>query len=487
MDQPLWRALFALAFAALAFVYLPTLETLHKRWSELSHSYSHGYLLLVVAAYVIWQERGRIAAPWRPLAWLAVPLLIGASLFWFAGFATQLTLAQQLAIPAIVWCCLVISLGWRAGWWLVLPVGLIYFGVPVWDFLVEPLQHITVVVTQTLLFQFRIPAFVHGFDIEVPSGTFEVAGGCSGLNYLLVGIVIGILHAYLNLRSWPRRIAAVLLVIALAFLSNWIRVFALVLIGYYTEMQSEMIDDHDGFGWFVFAGALVLFFLLSRWLLEGGAAPARPVSGAINWRLAAGRAWIAVALAAALPLWSYSFNARVDTAEAGLPSPQGAPWVGATPSWTADYVGFDAQQSWRTRLQGRAAELVALTWMSQEQDRKLIYYRNRLAERRNLVAELEPAVIGEIRVNRAVVRSGAGTRMVWWFYLVGDATATGALESKLKQLPAYLSGDTRAALITLSISCTSRRCEAEQQDEALAQGAGELLDGALVSWRSDPA
>lgn len=482
----LWRALSALALVAFGYVFSPTLITLHNRWSEVSHSYSHGYLLVAIAIFLIWQVRGQLAGRWRPSAWFALPLLLGATFFWFAGFATQLTLAQQVALPAILWLVAVVALGWAASLWLLLPALLLYFGIPVWDFLVEPLQRLTVLVTQVWLAWFEIPAYVRGFYIEVPTGSFEVAGGCSGLNYVLVASVIGLLHSYLNLSGW-RRAAGVGLALALALLSNWIRVFALVLIGYYTRMESELIEDHDGFGWVIFACALVVYFLLSRWLLEKGSAkqhvapPMRP----FDWPLFTLRLWIACVVAIALPAWAQWYDARLAGQEKlGLPTPQVSGVRPVRPVWSPDYRGYDIEQGWALQVSGIPAELVTQTWHTQTHDRKLIYYANRLAPGRQLVAVLPSQRLGGLKVNRAVVRAGVSRRLVWWFYLVGDAPATGGLEAKIHQLPAWLSGDPRASMVALSIRCGSADCGSESDSAQLAEAVAAQLDSILTGWRA---
>ncbi len=97
-------------------------------------------------------------------------------------------------------------------------------------------------------------------------GTFEVAHGCSGLRYLLVGgQALVLIYGELYLSRLRSRITLFCLGgVAFALLANWIRVFVIIYMGgYETNMQSGLIEDHENFGWWVFAGTLVppLYFL----------------------------------------------------------------------------------------------------------------------------------------------------------------------------------------------------------------------------------
>ena len=114
-----------------------------------------------------------------------------------------------------------------------------------------------------------IPALIDGYRIVLPSGTLVVADGCAGLNYLLVSLVIGSYFAYISYSRWRYRLLVCLLAVLTALIGNWVRVFALVLIGYYSEMESSLVYNHGFFGWVVFAVFIILyFFLVVRFLKE---------------------------------------------------------------------------------------------------------------------------------------------------------------------------------------------------------------------------
>jgi hypothetical protein len=59
----------------------------------------------------------------------------------------------------------------------------------------------------------------------------------------------------------------------LGLVTNWVRIFILVLVGYYSQMQNNLVSDHELFGWLLFA--VVVFPALYF-------APIRPAQAAIK-------------------------------------------------------------------------------------------------------------------------------------------------------------------------------------------------------------
>ena len=74
--------------------------------------------------------------------------------------------------------------------------------------------------------------------------------------------MLALLYGELNLRRISSRVWIYLAAIGLALVANWIRVFVIIYVGHESNMQSSLINEHDNFGWLVFAVTLVpLFFV----------------------------------------------------------------------------------------------------------------------------------------------------------------------------------------------------------------------------------
>jgi len=106
-----------------------------------------------------------------------------------------------------------------------------------------------------------VPTYVEAQIITIPAGIFEIAGGCSGLRYMIVSLAISSLFIFLNIRDTKRALLFLTMTILGALLTNWIRITALILIGEYTNMESSLMEDHNTFGWYLYVPFMVLLFV----------------------------------------------------------------------------------------------------------------------------------------------------------------------------------------------------------------------------------
>lgn len=148
----------------------------------------------------------------------------------------------------------------------IFPAFFLVFMMPIWGGLVPILQGISTAVVSVLMSLTSIPIYVEGNVISIPNGVFEIAGGCSGLRYFLVSSAISSLYIYLYLKR--AKSAAIFAFTALfgALVVNWIRILALILIGYFTNMESSLMQDHNNFGWFLYLPFMFGLFQLGNFL-----------------------------------------------------------------------------------------------------------------------------------------------------------------------------------------------------------------------------
>ena len=271
--------LFLFAVAAAFAVYWPTLYTILSRWTG-DPTYSHGYLVAAVSAWMTWRAWRRGELENTGHSWLGLAALAAVGATWLLARGGSIQVVQQLMLPAMLLGFAWTVFGWRGLVALLVPIGVLYFVLPAWDYIRLPLQNLTVLAVGESLHAIGIPAYIHGHRVELPGGTFEVVEGCSGLHFFMAGAALAAIQSYLYLGAhWAR---AVLMAAALvvAIVANWIRVAVVIIAGHLTEMQHFLIKDHYYFGWVVFALLMIPVLWLGRRLEDRAPAPPPPARSA---------------------------------------------------------------------------------------------------------------------------------------------------------------------------------------------------------------
>lgn len=261
-----WRGWLAIVLVAVsaAVALQPLWVNLHRQWTGVT-LYSHGYLLLAMALWLGWRAWAacpdrRLAPDWR---WL-VPLLavVGGLAFLDLLF---LNAPRLYLLPPLLVAGTGLLFGSALARRLVWPALFLYLALPLWADLRYPLQALTTSVVTSVLLGTRVPAYIEGNFVFLPAGTFEIATDCSGLNYLMVGMTLGMFCALAFLDRWRDRLLLVGVTVALTIVCNWVRVWTIIMAGHLTDMQHYLVAvDHDLFGWVLFG----LFLLPALWLVR---------------------------------------------------------------------------------------------------------------------------------------------------------------------------------------------------------------------------
>lgn len=389
--------IFGLWFAV-ALAYWPSSVALNGFWTDIvGKAYTHGYLVLLISLWLVVRNRRRIfAVPLRPEP-RALPVIFGLSFVWVYFYGAAIQDPQLLLLPLLLFAAIVAALGWPLARTLLFPIGFLYFAMPAWTDINSLLQSLSVVVNDFLVWMTAIPAYISGNDIHVPGGTLEIAWGCSGLHFFVVGLALAALYGELAGDSVRRRLFWLGLMGLFALAGNWIRIFVIVLAAYETNMQTYLVTvSHYWFGWAVF----VVFFFVFLWL--AGVLASRwdrrrvpeqaPTPGLVApapqqiAEVPAGRAVLALVMLAVLPTIVYAENlvypvGRQPVAIDWPAAPAG--WSGPEPvtysAWAPQYLNATAE-SFRRYLTpgGRRVQVFTVAYRTQTQAGKLLGYWNSL-------------------------------------------------------------------------------------------------------------
>jgi exosortase A len=240
-----------------------------ETWID-STAYNHCFLVIPIALYLFWdrhQDLNGVPARLMPQALLlGVPLAAA----WLVSERLGIMEGRQLAVISFMEVLFLAVLGRRLWWALAGPLLYLYFLVPFGEFLTPKLQDVTTFFIRHGLEILGVPAYIDGYIIEIPQGTFFVAEACAGLRFLIASTAFGCLYALLMYRSPMRRGVFILVSILVPIIANGVRGLGIVYLGYLLGSARAAAADHIVYGWIFFSLVILLLIALGSPFREDG-------------------------------------------------------------------------------------------------------------------------------------------------------------------------------------------------------------------------
>jgi EpsI family protein len=282
-------------------------------------------------------------------------------------------------------------------------------------------------------------------------------------------------------------------------ISNWIRIYTLILIGDATDMQHYVIaKSHDGYGWLVYVVFLLPVLWFARFLdqREPPSAPAAAVT--VPVQRASPVAFLVAGLLASLILLS---PVVIRGGDAGKDAPAD---TRVLPYGGSGWIPVEASRSWRPEFHapyfsthealesghGLQVDLFVARYLRQKPGSKLLDSHNRVSAGWQVsAARPRPVTVDGVTyaVLETTVVSGSERRLVWQWYLVGGQPAHGRLRAKLLELTALLRGRRDGAALALSAPCAVDCAAAEEGMNEVLRIAGPRLTGLANGSADHPA
>jgi exosortase len=259
----------------LVWCYWPTLLSMADRWSH-DPQYSHGFLVPVFAAVVLWHRRALLPDVRQPVWWGALVLLLAVLVRLGGAFYVVGALESFSLIPAIAGLVLLLG-GWAALRWSWPAIAFLAFMMPlpyVLDMLLaQPLRHVATLASTYCLQTFGYPALAEGNIIEIEDVKLGVIDACSGLGMLMTFFALSTAMALIIQRRPADKVLMVVSAVPIAVIANVTRITATGVVHCeWGARAGELL--HDGAGWLMMPLALGLLWLelrlLDRLLVEGG-------------------------------------------------------------------------------------------------------------------------------------------------------------------------------------------------------------------------
>lgn len=248
-----------LGILVLFILYHTTAISIYNNWTAENSLYSHGLLLLPISFYLFLHEwklkRYTLNIEFRPFPTL---ILIILGIFWYISESIYIQIASQILFILIISFYIYSLFGFKQTLRLSFPVLILLSSVPLWFLFSEPLQTPTAILVDKLLKLTGYTSYQEGYFIHIPEGIFEVGDTCSGLRYQIAAITTAALYIFYYNYSLKASFLCILFASLIAFLSNSVRIYIVVLSGHYTNMTHSLLEDHIWLGWAVFG----IFFMI---------------------------------------------------------------------------------------------------------------------------------------------------------------------------------------------------------------------------------
>lgn len=266
--KQIWKQRLLVLLAAMIFLLLTfygTAESMVQIWLR-SETFTHGFLILPISLYFIWQNKKQLSAIEPVAQLLALPLIAMVTFGWLMASLVDVLVVQQWAFVTLVLLIVLLVLGWSVVKQILFPLLYLYFMVPFGEQFITPMMYMTADFVIAAIELTGIPIYSEGTFFTLPSGSWSVVEGCSGVRYLIASIALGTLYAYMTYSSYVKRSVFILASIVAPIVANWVRAFIIVMLGHFSGMKLATGVDHLIYGWVFFGFVLfIMFWVGSYW------------------------------------------------------------------------------------------------------------------------------------------------------------------------------------------------------------------------------
>ncbi len=240
----------ALLLVCYVSAYLPVWQTLFAVWSS-SDDYSHGFFILPIIGYILWQKKDRLSAlPKKTSITGFFLLFVSLVVYVLASYAEIKTISSLTLLTSAAGCILFIY-----GPAVLVPSQ-------VYSLLTIPLQLIVTKISVFILDAIGVTILREGNVIHIPNRTFEVVQACSGMRSLVSLLTLGTIMSYFALQSNFLRGIVILLSTPIAIMVNIFRVIIMIIAWHYWGYDLTKGTVHTIFGLFIFLLAIAIIFII---------------------------------------------------------------------------------------------------------------------------------------------------------------------------------------------------------------------------------
>jgi exosortase len=230
--------------------------------------YSHGFLVPLFAAFLIWDKRKTLSAIPIKQTWSGIALVVFSITVLILGvYGVELFTARMsfvMLLAGLIWT----FFGWDMIKALRFPLLVLILAIPipaiVFNRITFPLQLQASRIASDVLPVLGVPTLHEGNVIELPVMKLEVAEACSGIRSLVSLFTLAVFYGYFLEKTTKRRVILALASIPIAVAANVVRIVGTGLCVQYWDPEKALGFFHEFSGWVMFVVSLVCLYLVHR-------------------------------------------------------------------------------------------------------------------------------------------------------------------------------------------------------------------------------
>ncbi len=255
----------------LALVYWRVFAKLIYDWGH-DDNYSHGFLIIPIALYFVWERRARLMALEIRPAWVGLVVFAGGIVVLIAGLLGAELFLSRISLLGVLGGAILFLFGWRHLQALIFPLAFLLLMIPlpaiIFNQIAFPLQLLASRAGEFAISSADIPVLREGNVLVLANTTLEVAEACSGIRSLISLLALGIVFGYFSdSRTWVRTLIAAS-TIPVAIISNGARVAGTGIAAHRWGPSVAEGFFHEFSGWVVFMVAFGLMLALQQLIVR---------------------------------------------------------------------------------------------------------------------------------------------------------------------------------------------------------------------------
>ncbi len=254
----------------LCLCYGPIAYWLGVAWAT-NEDMGHGFFVPVIAGYIAWQNRYKIAGKVPRPNWWGLAIVIWGGLQLYIGTLGAEIFLQRTSLVFCIMGAVLLLGGTQYLRIFAFPIFLLFFMVPIpaviYNQITFPLQLLASRVAEGAISLLQIPIIREGNVLELASQKLNVVEACSGIRSLLTLTFLSLVYGYFcEKRMWIRMVLF-FSTIPIAIVANAGRV---TLTGVIANYKPELADGlfHEAQGWVIFMVAFAILAVLHQLLVR---------------------------------------------------------------------------------------------------------------------------------------------------------------------------------------------------------------------------